>query len=104
MFSMRERRKNKHKFCGTKVCKVEQVRQYFVNPKIENEVFGKCVNYIICSLDFRNRETVVRRCSSEYVFFNISQCSQENICVGVSFDNVEDLKVCNFIKKRLQHR
>ena len=36
MFSMRERRKRKHKFGGTKVCKAEEVRKYFVNPKIEN--------------------------------------------------------------------
>ena len=37
---MRERRKNKHKFGGTKVCKAEKVRRYFVNPKIEIDVFG----------------------------------------------------------------
>ena len=36
---MREKRKSKHKFGGAKVCKAEQVRKYFVNPKIENEVF-----------------------------------------------------------------
>ena len=39
IFSMRERRKSKHKFGGTKVYKAE-VRKYFVNTKIENEVFG----------------------------------------------------------------
>ena len=38
--SVREKCKSKHKFSETKVCKVEQVRKYFVNPKIENEVFG----------------------------------------------------------------
>ena len=37
---MRERHKSKHKFDGTKVCKAEEVRLYFVNPKIENEVFS----------------------------------------------------------------
>ena len=37
IFSMRERRKSKHKFGGTKLCKAEEVRKYFVNPKIENE-------------------------------------------------------------------
>ena len=63
--SVRGRCKSKHKFSGAKVCKAEQVRKYFVNPKIENEVFGYCVNYIICSLDFRNKEAVVRRCTSE---------------------------------------
>ena len=65
MFSKRERRKSKHKFGGTKVCKIDEGKKYFVNPKTENEVYGLCVNYIICSLDFRNTETVVRRCSSE---------------------------------------
>ena len=65
MFSIRERRKSKHKFGGTNICKVEQVRKYFINTKIENEVFSWCVNYIICSLGFRNTEVVVRRCSSE---------------------------------------
>ena len=37
---MRERRKSKHEFGGTKVWKAEEVRNYFVNSKIENEVFG----------------------------------------------------------------
>ena len=48
----------KHRIGGTKVCKAEEVRKYFVNPKIENEVFGSCVNYIICSLDFRTLWTL----------------------------------------------
>ena len=34
-FSIRERRKSTHKFDGTKVCKVEEVRKYFLSPKIE---------------------------------------------------------------------
>ena len=38
--SMQEKCKSKNKFGGAKVCKAEQVRKYFVNPKIENEVFG----------------------------------------------------------------
>ena len=37
---MRQKRKSKHKFVGAKVCKAEQVRKYFVNPKFENEVCG----------------------------------------------------------------
>ena len=44
MFSMRERRKRKHKFGGTKVRKAEEVGKPSVNPKIENEVFGQCIN------------------------------------------------------------
>ena len=54
MISMQERRESKHKFGGTKVCKVEEVRQHFVNRKIENEVYGQSVSYIIRSLDFRS--------------------------------------------------
>ena len=38
--SMREKRKSKLKFRGAKVDKAQQVRKYFVNPEIENEVFG----------------------------------------------------------------
>ena len=37
---MREKRKSKHKFGRAKVCKAEQVRKHFVNPKIENEVLS----------------------------------------------------------------
>ena len=32
-----------------------------------------------------NMEAFVTRCSSNYVFLNISQISQEKTCVGVSF-------------------
>ena len=38
--SMREKCKSKHKFGEGKVCEAKQVRKYFVNPKIEKEVFG----------------------------------------------------------------
>ena len=38
--SKRDRCKGKNKFGGTKVFKAEEVRKYFVNPKIENEVFA----------------------------------------------------------------
>ena len=40
MFSMRKRRKSKHKFGRTKVCMAKEVRKYFVNSKIENVVFN----------------------------------------------------------------
>ena len=32
--------KSKHKFVGTKLCKAEQVKKYFVSLKIKNEVFA----------------------------------------------------------------
>ena len=44
---MREKCKSKHKFGGAKVCKDEQLRKYFVNPKIENEVFR-----LVCKLHY----------------------------------------------------
>ena len=50
MFSIRERRKKRQIFGGTKVCKADEVRKYFANTRIVIEVF----NYIIFSLDFKN--------------------------------------------------
>ena len=38
--SVREKCKRKHKFSGPKVYKAVLVRQYFVNRKIENDIFG----------------------------------------------------------------
>ena len=45
------------------------------------------------------------------IFFRIgvlkikhSQNSQENTCVGVSFNKIAGLQACNSIKKKLQHR
>ena len=35
-----EKNAKANKFTGAKVCKAEQVRKDFVNPKIENEVFS----------------------------------------------------------------
>ena len=54
IFSIWERRKSREKFGGTKACKAGKVRKYFVNPKIEIEVFSSCVNYIISSLYFKH--------------------------------------------------
>ena len=36
MFSKQERRKSKYKFGETKVCIAEELRKYFVNPKIKS--------------------------------------------------------------------
>ena len=49
IFSIWERRKSRHKFRGTDVYKAQEVRKYFVNPKIGIYVFS----YIICSLAFK---------------------------------------------------
>ena len=32
--------KSKHKFGGIKVCEADEVREYFINPEIENEALG----------------------------------------------------------------
>ena len=32
--------KRKHKFSGTKVCRGKEIREYLINPKIENFFFG----------------------------------------------------------------
>ena len=37
------------------------------------------------------------------MFLKISQNSQENTCVGVSFDKVADLRPATLLKKKLQH-
>ena len=46
MFSMGDRSKSKYKFGGKKVCEADEIREYFINPKIGNEAFGKCVNLV----------------------------------------------------------
>ena len=40
IFSIGERSKSKCKFGGTKVCKADEVRECFINPKFEYEAFG----------------------------------------------------------------
>ena len=50
IFIIRERRKNRHEYGGTKDWKAKKVRKRFVIPKVEIEDFS----YIICSLDFKN--------------------------------------------------
>ena len=39
MFSMGETSKSKQKLGRTIVCEAEEVREYFMNPKIEKNVF-----------------------------------------------------------------
>ena len=40
IFSIQKRRKSRHKFGGTKIFKAKKVKKYFVNSKIEIEVFS----------------------------------------------------------------
>ena len=46
MFSKQERRKAKYKFGLTKVDKTEEVRRYFVNPKIESFRVVRKLHYL----------------------------------------------------------
>ena len=46
LFSKREGCKSKLKFVGVKVYKAEEVRKYFENPKIENEIFDLLIVWI----------------------------------------------------------
>ena len=49
-------------------------------------------------------EAAVRRCSSKKVLLKTLQYSQEATMLEAPFNKVASLKICNFIKKRLQHR
>ena len=62
MFSKQERRKSKYKFGGTKVCKAEEVRKYFVNPKIESF-------RLVCKLHYLQFGFQIYRSSRSQMFF-----------------------------------
>ena len=55
--------------------------------------------------DIKFRKSIIRRWSIKKLFSKISQYSQENTCVGISFliKMLWDVHSCSFIKKRLQH-
>ena len=50
-------------------------------------------------IDMLHQEAVFRRCSVNKVFLEISQNSQENSCIRVSFLIKLQAEACNFIKK-----
>ena len=52
IFSMGGRTKSKHKLGGMKVCEADELREYFVNPEIENDVIGQCTNLVWISETF----------------------------------------------------
>ena len=52
----------------------ETLEMFSKQERRKLKVFGQCVNYIICSLDFRYTEAVVRRYSLEQVLLKITQC------------------------------
>ena len=79
MFGKQERRKNKYKFSGTKVCKAEEVRKY---------------------LQFRFQ---IYRSSRSQMFFGIGALKTFAM-LEFRFNKVPHLQTCIFIKKRLQYR
>ena len=96
---MREKRKNKHKFGGAKVWKAAQVRKYFVNPKTENENFGQYLNYIIYSLDFRNIEAILRRCTSDRYF---TMFTRKHLCWSLFLINVQVWRSATLLKREFK--
>ena len=96
MFSKQERRKSKYKFGGTKVCKAEEVRKYFVNPKIESF-------RLVCKLHYLQFGFQIYRSSRSQRFFGTGGLKNYAMLEFPS-KNVAGLQACNFIKKRLQHR
>ena len=62
MFNKQEIRKSKYKYGGTKVCKVEEVRKSFVNPKIESF-------RLACKLPYLQFGFQVCRSSRSQMFF-----------------------------------
>ena len=95
MFSKQERRKNKYKFGGTKVCKAEEIRKYFVNLKIESF-------RLVCKLHYLQFGFQIYRSSRSQMFS--SRASKNFEMLEFLFNTVAGLQTFNFIKKRLQHR
>ena len=93
MFSKQERRKSKYKFGGTKVCKAEEVRKYFVNPKIESF-------RLVCKLHYLQFGFQIYRSIRSQMFFG-SRALKNFVMLEVLFNKVAGLQACNFIKKRL---
>ena len=52
IFSMGGRCKIKHKFGEMKVCDADEVREYFINPEIENEALAQCAGLVWISEKF----------------------------------------------------
>ena len=95
MFSKQERRKSKYKFGGTKVCKAEKVRKYFVYRNIEDFL-------LVCKLHYLQFGFQIYRSSRLQLFFGTG--ALKNLAMLEFFVNkVADFQACNFIKKRLKH-
>ena len=69
MFIMLERRKSKHNFGRTKVCKAEEVRTFFVNPKIENEVSVQITSFVVWISEIFHSSLVIACENDERCYF-----------------------------------
>ena len=96
MFNKQEIRKSKYKYGGTKVCKAEEVRKYFVNHKIESF-------RLACKLPYLQFGFQVYRSSRSQMFFGTG-APKNFAMLEFLYNEVAGLQVCNFIKKRLQNR
>ena len=96
MFSKQERRKNKYKFDETKVCKAEEVRKYFVNPKIER--FWLVCKFIVWISDIQTQWYMLQS-----MFFRTGALKNFAM-LEFLFNKVAGLQTCNFINKKLHHR
>ena len=96
MFSKQERCKNKYKFGGIKVCKAEEIRKYFGNPKSES--FRKLWKLHYFQFGFQ-----IYRSSRSRMFFG-KGALKNFAMLEFHFNKVAGLQSCTFIQKRLQHR
>ena len=87
--------KSKYKFGGTKVYKVEEVRKYFVNPKIESF-------RLVCKLHYLQFAFQIYRSSRSQIFFGAGALKKFAM-LEFLFNKVAGLQACNIIKKTLQH-
>ena len=95
MFNKQEIRKSKYKYGGTKVCKAEEIRKYFVNPKIESF-------RLVCKLHYLQFGFQIYRSSRSQMFLGTGALKNFAM-LEFLFNKVAGLQACNFIKKTLQH-
>ena len=75
---------------------------YDLHHYVKNDLYTRMKK--MCGLKLGIPEAVFHRCSLKQVFLNNLQIHMKAPVLESLFDKVEDLKACNFMKKRLQHR
>ena len=87
---MQEKRKSKDKFGEAKVCESEQARKYFVNSKIENEVFQ-----VVCKLHYLQFAFQKYRSSHSQMYFRIGALKdftmfpEKHLCWSLLLINIQ---------------